>query len=84
MYQMPKAQSFCRLCRSEPRINYVEGMQSAVTHGNDFEVNRVDYYVASLSTVPKSITTVLKICAMQTVGHGAMSNVSWIPEQLVM
>ena len=56
-----KRNHFAAVCRSEPRINYVEDTQSAVTHRDDFEVNCVDYYVASLSTVQKSITTVLKM-----------------------
>ena len=39
----------------------MEDTQFSATRRDDFEVNYIDYYVASLSPVPKSITTVLKM-----------------------
>ena len=44
-----KRNHFVAVCKSQPRINYVEHTQSASAHSDDFEVNCVDYYVATIT-----------------------------------
>ena len=50
-----KRNHFAAVCRSEPRINHMEDTQFSAIRRDDFEVNYIDYYVASLSSVPKSM-----------------------------
>ena len=56
-----KRNHFAAVCRSEPRVNLLEDVQSDV-HKDDFEINCVDYYVASLSSSSKGLTTALRMC----------------------
>ena len=57
-----KRNHFAIVCRSESHINQLEHINvQSDTSRDDFEVNSVDYYVASMSSVSKGITTVLRM-----------------------